>query len=481
MPDRGQPAGAETAPIRRRPALVAGVLVALMVATAWPVIFAQVHRGRMALDQLHYHERTVRAFINAWPAPDLTNYWSATTPGYHLVIAGAANIVGDTRTTLQLIASLFTVALLGVLGWALGSRAPPPTAIALGLPVVFSLYVWPAGVWLLPDNAGWLLVLGVVLLALRSKFGLGCLLAAGVLLAALVLVRQIHLWAAAALWMGAWLGAGGDPEPDDTDPLVGPHDRSFTGEFRWLLTPSRERVVRTGLMVVATLPAFLIVAHFARIWGGLTPPLFQGEFQSEAVHTGGNPAAPAFILALIGFISLFFAGYLAAPFLHMWKTRPWVILVAAGMGALLALLPETTYDRSTGRWTGLWIVADNLPVVADRSVLILAGSVLGAVAATAWCAALKPRDRWVFVAAWAAFIAAQTASFQIWQRYSEPMVLLMLALGATRIEPLPQTPRTIAVARIAGPAILAAMFLALCVYQISSSSPVDVTAAPTGP
>ncbi len=477
MTDRGHPAGTPPVPHRCRPALVAAVLVALMVATAWPVIFAQVQRGRMALDQLHYHERTVRAFIDAWPAPDLTNYWSATTPGYHLAIAGAAKIVGDSRTMLQLIASLFTVALLGVLGWALGSRAPPLTAIALGLPLVFSLYVWPAGVWLLPDNAGWLLVLGVLLLALRTKFGLGHLLAAGVVLAALVLVRQIHLWAAAALWMGAWLGAGHNPDTDDPGPL----DGSFKGELGWLLTPSRDRIVRTGLMVAATLPAFLIVAHFARTWGGLTPPLFQGEFQSEEVHTGGNPAAPAFILALIGFISLFYAGYLAAPVGHMWRTRPWVFFVAAAAGAALALIPATTYDQGAGRWTGIWNVAAKLPSVGDQSLLILGGSMLGAIAATAWCAALKPRDRWVFIAAWAAFIAAQAASFQIWQRYSEPMVLLMMGIAATRIELNGTPPRLIAIARIAGPSLLAALFLVLCVYQVSSSSPVDFSAVPTGP
>lgn len=477
MTDRGHPAGTPTPPHRCRPALVAAVLVALMVATAWPVIFAQVQRGRMALDQLHYHERTVRAFLDAWPAPDLTNYWSATTPGYHLAIAGAAKIVGDSRTMLQLIASLFTVALLGVLGWALGSRAPPMTAIALGLPLVFSLYVWPAGVWLLPDNAGWLLVLGVVLLALRTKFGLGHLLAAGVVLAALVLVRQIHLWAAAALWMGAWLGAGHNPDADEPGPL----DGSFRGELGWLLTPSRDRIVRTGLMVAATIPAFLIVAHFARTWGGLTPPLFQGEFQSEAVHTGGNPAAPAFILALIGFISLFFAGYLATPFLHMWRTRPWVILVAAGVGALLALLPETSYSQEAGRWTGLWNIANKLPTIADRSPLIVCGSALGAALFAVWAWSLDTRDRWVFIAAWAAFFAAQTASFQIWQRYSEPMVLLMLAIFATRLaDRQPEHPLALR-ARIIGPAMLGVLFALLCATQVSMSSAIDLNAVRAEP
>lgn len=477
MTSRGNTSGTAPAPHRCRPGLVAGILVVLVLATAWPVIFAQVHRGRMSLDQLHYHERTVRAFVDAWPAPDLTNYWSATTPGYHLMIAGAAKIVGDSRTALQLIASLFTLALVGLFGWVLGSRAPPLTAVALGLPLVLSLYVWPAGVWLLPDNAGWLLVLGVVLLALRARFGVGHLLAAGVVLAALVLVRQIHLWAAAALWMGAWLGAGHDPDADEPGPL----DGSFKGELRWLLTPSRDRIVHTGLMVAATVPAFLIVAWFARIWGGLTPPLFQGEFQSEAVHTGGNPAAPAFILALIGFISLFYTGYLAAPVGHMLRTRPWVILVAAGVGAALALIPETTYDRGAGRWTGLWIVADNLPVIADRSILILAGSILGAVACAAWCTALSLRDRWMYIAIWAAFVAAQTASFQIWHRYSEPMVLLMIGLAATRIVDRGPEPKAASPARIIGPVLLGLLFAGVTAYHIGTSSPVDLSAVPTGP
>ncbi|TVR99636.1 MAG: hypothetical protein EA423_12405, partial [Phycisphaerales bacterium] len=201
----------------------------------------------------------------------------------------------------------------------------------------------------------------------------------------------------------------------------------------------------------------------------------------EAVHTGGNPAAPAFILALIGFISLFFAGYLATPFLHMWKTRPWVIFVAAGVGALLALLPETSYSQEAGRWTGLWIVADNLPVIADRSLLILLGSTLGAVACAAWCTGMGLRDRWMYIAIWAAFVAAQTASFQIWQRYSEPMVLLMIAIASTRLVDRGPEPKASPWARIAGPVLLAAMFALVTVYHISTSTPADFSAVPIEP
>ncbi|MFG0326435.1 MAG: hypothetical protein ACF8SC_04095, partial [Phycisphaerales bacterium JB037] len=156
-------------PAARRPWLVAGVLVLVFILTAWPVILSGSQRGRMAADQIDYHELVVRQFLADFPRPDFSDYRSATTPGYHFVVAAAARVVGDSRVTLQILGSLFTIALLGVLGWAVGTRAPPTMALALCAPVLASLYVWPAGVWLLPDNAGWLGVLAILLIALDRK------------------------------------------------------------------------------------------------------------------------------------------------------------------------------------------------------------------------------------------------------------------------------------------------------------------------
>jgi len=139
----------------------------VFVATAWPTIFAQVQRGRMANDQLAFHEIVVRNFIDQFPILSYADYRSATTPGYHTLIAAMARVVGDARPVLQMLGSVFTVGLLATLGMTLGIRAGPRRATAIALPVVASLYVWPAGVWLLPDNAGWWGVLGVMLISLH--------------------------------------------------------------------------------------------------------------------------------------------------------------------------------------------------------------------------------------------------------------------------------------------------------------------------
>jgi hypothetical protein len=74
------------------------------------------------------------------------------------------------------------------------------------------------------------------------------------------------------------------------------------------------------------------------------------------------------------------------------------------------------------------------PVIGERSVVIVMLATLGGAVLGWWCAALNRRDRWIFVTAWAAFIAAQTVNTTAWQRYYEPFVLMMLALAAVRVE-----------------------------------------------
>ncbi|QKK07328.1 MAG: hypothetical protein HND58_03625 [Planctomycetota bacterium] len=76
---------------------------------------------------------------------------------------------------LQWFGSLFTVALVVLLAW--GVRGPPDAASRrartrsrLVLPLAVSMAVFYSATWLLPDNAGWLGVLAVWLLALRPRF-----------------------------------------------------------------------------------------------------------------------------------------------------------------------------------------------------------------------------------------------------------------------------------------------------------------------
>ncbi|HZW10024.1 MAG TPA: hypothetical protein VFF69_08980, partial [Phycisphaerales bacterium] len=90
----------------------AGGAIAVFALGAWPLIFSGFVKGRGAADQLNYHEQVIRTFAADWPNPDYSDYLSATTPGYHTLLAAVAHFLTDDRRVLQLIASAFTLGLL---------------------------------------------------------------------------------------------------------------------------------------------------------------------------------------------------------------------------------------------------------------------------------------------------------------------------------------------------------------------------------
>jgi len=382
------------------------VLMALLTASALPPIMTGSKLGRGAGDQINYHEPTIRTFAEQWPTPDLSNYCSATTPLYHLVLAGVGLVVGDSTTTLRLAGLVFSLWLVGLMGWACARRTTPLHAFACALPLAASLYVYDSAAWLLPDNAGWLGVLAVLLIALRPRFDVWTVVGGGAVLLLLVLTRQIHLWAAAPLWAAGWLGSGG-----------GAHAGALWTDFRG-------RIPRGAVMVIATVPAFLGVAWFFREWGGLVPPRFQNWY------TGWNPATVAFQLALFGYLGLFFVADWAPGVQRLWRDNRGVIAATLAIALVAALLPETTFDQGAGRWTGLWRIVAVFPAPLGRSPLVVFPAVLGAVVVVGLLWSVPFRKRWVMLAALAGFAAAQTASPQLWQRYNEPFVLIVLALLA---------------------------------------------------
>lgn len=442
----------------RRSALPAAVAVGLFVLLAWPLILSGFVKGRGAFDQLNYHEQAIRTFSEQWPHPDYSDYLSATTPGYHTVLAAFAHFVSDDRRALQCIGSLFTVGLLLLLARGVtprrsgaGSRVG---ATALLLPVVVSMPVLYAGVWLLPDNAGWLGVLAVWMLALRRRFDVWTVAGGGAMLAALVFVRQIHLWPLAMLLAAAWLGAG----PDDDAPFDAGQD------LRALFTRIPSRLARAAWILAAAAPAIVVLWWFWSTWHGLTPPVFNER------HVGGNPSAPAFVLAVFGMFAVFFLPFVLDAVRLLWVRHTWLLALALLAGVTVALVPPTAFSIEAGRYSGLWSVARLLPAPVGRSVLVVPLAVLGAGLLPAWFVALGRRDRWIMLAAMVAFIAAQCASFKLWQRYNEPFVLLWLALAAARV------PAARSVAgegwRVLGPVVLAAGLAATTAVSLVAARPV---------
>lgn len=426
-----------------RPWAPSGALVALYLAGALPLVFSGNMRGRGAWDAINYHILTIRTFAAELPWPDLAAYPVTTTPLYHLLLAVVARVAGPSVVILELTGALFTIGLLVTAARWCTARAGPRVAFACCLPLAVSPYVFQSGVWPLPDNAGWWGVLAILLIALDRGASLRVLLLGAGVLLVLVLVRQIHVWAAAMLWAAAWIGPAGDG-----------------GTLGWREVFSRPggRFRRAVIVGLATLPAFGAIAYFGWLWGGLTPPMFQSMYG----HPG--PSAPALILSLLGVFSLFFVGYFGAAAAGHWRRHPWIPVLAACAGALVAVIPETTYSLEEGRFSGLWNGAAALGIVGGRtSVLVVILSTAGGLAVSAWAAALPFRDRFVLLLTMAAFCAAQSASPMVWQRYNEPFVLMLCAVLAARIagDGPRAEPARMRAARLAGPLALGVMLAAL--------------------
>lgn len=393
----------------------------LVVVTSWCVIAAAVIAWgriphRVAYDQLLYHSQTISRFAAELPHPDFTDYLSATTPGFHLMMAVLEKYVGLGVRSQQIVCALITCVWLGMLAWMLvrsGRDKNQRTIIFSNIsktvclaPLALSMYVFAGGVYVLPDNTAWLGVSAMLMLTLSRKFTLQRMIAGGMVLLALVWVRQIHLWCAGLLIARAF---------------IEPWCHSYGQRTSEKLTSS---AINISIAALACLPAVLTVLYFYGTWGGLTPPTFAYQYHSI------NAAGPAFVLAVVGVVGVFFIGYI----LPVLRSAPgWVLFTGACLGILLALLPVTTagepVDYFAGRRTGLWDIAAKFPMIGGRtSIIIVIFSALGALVIGAYVARWRTAQSIVLLCALTGYAAALSAGGELWQRYAEPFVLLLYVL-----------------------------------------------------
>jgi len=433
-----------SAPGARVVTILGMLFVSLML---WPIMWinpSYMVQGSSA-EEL-YHIPTIERFAHQLPAPDYSDYASATAPGYHTILAVPRSL-GMGYSGIRMLASLWTLALVGVLLWVVAKRFGFG-ALLLVLPFTVSNYVLFPGVWLLPDNAGWLGVLLIFLLALRSHAGVRTQMLAGAILFLLVYLRQVHIWAAAPIWLGAWLGS-----------------REQTPSIRGFFSPAGERFSRATIALVFTLPAFALLAIFIKIWGGLVPPTFKGE------HHGPNPATPGFILFQLAVLSVFFSPILLVRLRTIARPMLSWIVAAVIIGAVVGLAPESTFSLTAGRFGGWWGLIGKLPDVMDRSPLFAMGSIAGAVAAVVWGSMLDRRDAWIFAGTLLAFALSQTANLESWQRYHEPMLMMMILILLTRSPVLGSARRGLLI----GSVLLACMLGSITALQLREQRPRGIT------
>lgn len=443
---------ASRAPVWTRPGRisVAGlVLASLMLLACLPVILSGTTRGRAAYDSLNYHEKAIRQFAQELPKPRLDDYLSATTPGYHLVLAAVGrNVDGigtdgvsaydknitptppdprieSERRVLQFAGLGFTLALLYLVGHWSERRVQvntfePGAALAtvcLALPLIGSPYIYQSAAWLLPDNSAWLGVVAILLLALRPQLGVFAIATMGLVLVWLVAARQIHVWAAGLIWAAAWLSSSLTQERSSGELLA----------VRDVLPRGRTGAIlgRLAIAVLCTLPAARLLEWFWALWSHqLVPPTF------TTWHRAGiQGATPAFVLSLIALFAVFFASWLRPGAMVAWRDHRGWLIGAALAGLALAVLPPTAWDFDHGRFGGVWELYKRAGAIGGRSLALMVLAPLGGMVVVATLAGLAVRERWVMLAALAGFAVANCANPQLWQRYHEPFVLVWLIIG----------------------------------------------------
>lgn len=412
------------------------------------VIFGPGITGPAETDALNFHQPTVEQFVQQWPSPDVSDYAAASTPGHHLALAAIDDRFDPSLETLRLISGTPVTLMIGLFVFYCSARAGPTVAILSGLPLMCSPHTVGFSTHVLPESSAWAFVLLLMILAMRDRFTNSTTVVAGLVVLFCVLTRQVNLWTASLVWLAAWLGPKGNDPPSDV--------------FAPPIQDRASRAKRTAIAFVATLPAFAVIAWFYSIWGSLTP----GRF--IAANVGPNPVTPAFMLSLCGLAGLaFFPVFLPALRQAISGGAPVVPIVgsAAALGLLIGILPESTYSFEEGRVSGIWEAVRVTPTVFDRSPLIVIGSAVGAGFAAA-CLLVAPgsSSRWLLTLALVASTAAQSANAQAYQRYMEPMVLLLFPIAAAcAIRARGASPHPLA---LLGPVTLAALLAIVTLGRI---------------
>ena len=349
-----------------------------------PVLFRQGLDVFDDLDERLFHHPTITSFANDLPFPDLSDYASATTPLYHILMSPISWVTNNNLLVLRSV----NLCLSGIALWlairALASWGQPMAAAVGGLCIGMSPYFVGPGVRLSTDNAALLSVFALLYATHpRSKSGPWVAMACAT---AAVWTRQIHLWVLA--------------------PMVLAGLTRQRNHLSWLLV---------SLLPIAAL------APLVGTWGALTPPQF------ATGHQGGiNIDVLVMALGILGMYSLAFAPWLIRG-LRRPQAKLWVPGITALTLALLAQNPMPWAD-DPNRWGGaLWSASRTVPALLDVPATFWFTVPLGGLTLLAF-ATHPDKDHGRFLSLVAvAFIGANMLSARAYQKYYDPMFLFMLA------------------------------------------------------
>ncbi len=373
------------------------ISIVLFYAFALPLILTDYNAGRAYGDQQMGHLPAIMFFAEQL---DFSNYPSATTPGYHLLIAVFVKIFTKNIIFLKLVSSLITAVFIGVFAALLYEKAGKLKTIVLLLPMIFSLYILPDGVWLVPDNLAWLTVSLIFIIFAIRPLDAPDLICAGLVLLAAVAVRQSNLWLASIPW------AAGLAYLLFDNPL------------------KRKKIFLVVLAFLVTVPAFLLLFYFFTIWEGLVPPSVQGRHER-----GLSYCVPAFFLSIFFVYALFYTPIvIEAVKKHLTRRAYYCIVVSGIIGFFIAVIPATDYNHEVGRFSGFWNFVRLAPSIGHTSVLLTVTSSLGGVLLCCWLLLVKRKFRFILFMASIAFSLALVPNALVLERYFAGFVFILLLI-----------------------------------------------------
>lgn len=413
------------------------VLIALHGLLVWPGVALEARRPLVpegernrnlaypgeAKDQDNYHLPVIRDMVRQWPRVNLRSYESATSPGYHLLLAGVARASGGVEHKLPMLiinALVGLGALIAVWFGCLRWVAPWP-AVALAVPLLGSSYFLGACIWITTDNAALLLIALAMNCVLAERWTRTRGLLSGLFAFGAVAVRQVSIWLAAPVVL---MGLLASPAAGIVERIV-PELRTRTDRIspRW-----SNLLVGAG----AAMMPIVLLGVLAWHWGGLIPA-------SEAMRAkhgqGWNPAAIPFCLSLCAAYGVFFLGGAWGEIRRL-TPRDAGLWIAGAIGLGCAVLFETGWELKTRDYGWLWRgLVKPCGDVAGRSVVLLVLAPCGAALLLLLHRAAVRRGRGlpatVLLLSLLGWLLAQSFNTMAWQRYFECTVLLGLAwLGA---------------------------------------------------
>jgi hypothetical protein len=381
-------------------------LIAIFAVLSLPLLFT-FKNGVYSVDEHKWHVPAIKLIYEHWPAIDVRNdSLSAVAPGYHYVLATIAHVTGLGLINLRLVNWTFSLLLIPLLYWHVGRYCSKVARFLIIAPCVTSSFFVKSAAWILTDNASLMFVLLSLIAIIFSRASAATAGVVAISSAAATFFRQISLWLAGPAFMSGLMHI-----VESRMPPAG--------------TCTVER--RGGwLMIAACVAPVAVMAWLFYEWKGLVPPGWRA-----AAYGGWSLCPIAYLLSLTAVLGAPYCIFLRVNPLRDLPRVP--LILGIMMGFILSILSPASYERAQAGGY-LWDIVLRTPKIFDRSILFVALAPVGllvviALAYRAWLQ-LGYKVAILWSTSWLAWSATFVVNRQMFQRYMEPTILVLLVLLA---------------------------------------------------